>query len=203
MSNSRQMAVPLFQVACMHDGEHGHPERLSNEILRDKSPTQEVEMKRIYQLFAVVIAMLLFSGLLFPQSKYIYFTNLNQGSVDVTSSWTKLNTAKTTHTFTKSSSSTTIEVYINSRFSVGALASDTSGIQFQVRVDDGFTNIGNEASILKSNTSESLSILGVFQNLPAGSHTVSIWAKAAGSSAKAVIVDPGYWGGEIIVKETM
>jgi hypothetical protein len=167
-----------------------------------KSPTQEVKMKRIYHLFAVVITMLLFNGLVFPQSKYSQFGNLNHGSVNVSPAWTKLNTSPGTHTFTKSSSSTTIEVYVNSRFSVGTF-SGADGVRFQVRVDNNTPTFDNRGSILQSNASQFLSILAVFQGLPAGSHTVSIWAQAPLGSATSVVVDPSGWGGKIIVKETM
>jgi hypothetical protein len=119
----------------------------------------------------------------------------------VSSTWTKLDTG--THTFTKNSSSTTIEVYVNSRFIVGTIGVGARGVRFQVRVDDNTPTFENEGSIQQSNTSEFLSILAVFQNLPAGSHTVSIWAQAPSGSATSVGVDPGGWGGKIIVKETM
>ena len=161
-------------------------------------------MKRFCQFFGAVIAIILFNGLLFSQSKYSQFGNLNHGAVDVGATWTKLNTVATTHTFTKSSGDTTIEVYVNSRFSVGSW-NGPLGVQFQVRVDDSILpTFSNAGSILKSNNSEFLSIVAVFQNLPAGSHTVSIWAHATPTgSATSVMVDPGGWGGKIIVKETM
>lgn len=34
---------------------------------------------------------------------------------------------------------------------------------------------------------------GVFENLPAGDHTVSIWARANSGSATGVLFDPGCW----------
>lgn len=157
-------------------------------------------MKRINQLFAVTTTIVLLNGLVFPQSKYFQFGNLNYDSVNVTSAWTKLNTTTGTHSFTKISDGTTIEVYLNSRFSVGTISGN--GVRFQVRVDTSTPTLDNQGSILKSNTSEFLSILAVFQSVPAGSHTVSIWAQAPSGSATSVTVDPGGWGGKMIVKET-
>lgn len=158
-------------------------------------------MKRINQLFAIMTTMMLLNVTVFPQSKYVQFGNLNNASVNVSPTWTKLNTTSGMHSFTKSSNDTKLEVYVNSRFRVGKLRG-TNGVEFQVRVDNNTPTFGNEGSILKSNTSEFLSIFAVFQNLPAGSHTVSIWAKASPSgSAKSVLVDPGGWKGMIIVKE--
>ena len=159
-------------------------------------------MKRINQIFAVVTTVLLLNVTVFPQSRYVQFGNLNQDSVNVSSTWTKLKTTSGTHSFTKSSSDTKIEVYVNSRFKVGTI-SGANGVRFQVRVDNNTPTFDNQGSILTSNTSEFLSIFAVFENLPAGSHTVSIWAQAAPSgSATSVLVDPGGWGGKIIVKET-
>ena len=159
-------------------------------------------MKRIKQLFTVVATTLILSVTASAQSRYFQFGNLNQDSVNVTSAWTKLKTTTGTHSFNKLSGTTKIEVYVNSRFSVGTF-SGANGVRFQVRIDNTIVpTFDNQGSILKSNTSEFLSIFAVFQNLPAGNHTVSIWAQAPSGSASSVTVDPGGWGGKIIVKET-
>ena len=158
-------------------------------------------MKRIQRLFAASTILLFLSGLAFSQSRYTQFGNINNGSVNVGSAWTKLNTTSTSHTFNKVSGSTKIEVYVNSRFRVGTIAA-ANGVRFQVRVDNTMPTFGNQGSILTSNTSEFLSILSVFPTVSAGSHTVSIWAQAPLGSATSVLVDPGGWGGMIIVKET-
>jgi hypothetical protein len=158
-------------------------------------------MKRITRLFAFTALMLSLSGSVFPQSRYTQFGNLNNASVNVGAAWTKLNTTSTTHTFNKLNGATKIEVYVNSRFRVGTIAG-ANGVRFQVRVDNNMPTFGNQGSILTSNTSEFLSIFTVFQNIPVGSHTVSIWAQAPSGSATSVTVDPGGWEGKIVVKET-
>jgi hypothetical protein len=146
--------------------------------------------------------MLLLNVTAFPQSRYSQFGNLNHDSVNVSTAWTRLRTTPGTHSFTKSSGATKIDVYVNSRFRVAAF-SGANGVQFQVRVDDNTPTFDNLGSITTGNTSEFLSTLAVFENLPAGSHTVCIWAKVLHSgSAASVLVDPGGWGGKIIVKET-
>ena len=159
-------------------------------------------MKHYSQLFVVLIATLLLNAAAFSQ--YTQFGNLNNDSVNVTTTAVKLNTTSGTHTFTKVDNSTKIEVYVNSRFRTGAFSGGASGIQFRVRVDDTVTpNFDNLGSILQSSTDEFLSLLAVFEGLSAGSHTVSIWAQAApAGSATSVVADPGGWGGKIIVKET-
>lgn len=162
-------------------------------------------MKRNYQLFAILAMTLLLNAAAFSQSRYTQFGNLNHGSVNVTNAWTKLNTTAGKHTFTKNSATTKIEVYVNSRFMIGTLSGGANGVQFRVRVDDTRTpDFDNMGSILVANTKEFLSILAVFEGLPAGSHTVSIWAQAApAGSATSVLTDPGGFGGNIIVKETL
>ena len=165
-------------------------------------------MKRLDHLLLFATAQLLVHGLLFAQTGYVQFGNLNEGSVDVGSEWTELRTGA--HTFSTSSNATTIEVYVNSRF--GAAAIDGNGVRFQVRVDGGPPTFENEGSLkaidpsdfsrsARSYISDSLSIFAVFQKLPAGSHTVSIWARAPRGHATTVSVDPGGWGGTIIVKQ--
>lgn len=134
------------------------------------------------------------------ESSYTSFGHLNYGSVSVTTTWTALSTGGP-HSFTKANDGTMIEVYVNSRFRGGTF-SGASGISFTVRIDDTIEyDIGNEGSIISSGTEDFLSIIGVFQNLSAGSHTVSIYARANVGSSSGVVVDPGGFGGRIIVKE--
>ena len=134
------------------------------------------------------------------QSKYFQFGGLNHDSVTVSSSWTKLITTGGTHSFTKSLNDTKIEVNVNSRFTIGTLSGN--GVLFQVRVDGDIPDFDNQGAIRTSNTTEFLSLFAVIENLPAGSHTVSIWARAPSGSASSVHVDSGGWGGKIVVKET-
>lgn len=135
-------------------------------------------------------------------SRYFAFGNLNASSVNVGTTWTKLGTVSGSHAFTKARADTKIEVHVGSRFSSGVF-SGTSGIHFQARVDDQPSVIGNDGAITASNAIQFLSLFGVFQGLASGSHTVSIWAQVGGSGSSAsVVVDPGGWGGKIIVKET-
>ena len=160
-------------------------------------------MKRISLLFAALLVVV--SSLAHAQP-YFQFGNLNNNSVNVTSAWTKLNTTAGSHSFTKASATTKIEIHVNSRFSIGALGGGARGVRFQVRVDNTILPaFENQGSLLVSNSSDFISIFAVFPKLPAGAHRVSLWAQAApgaGATAAAVLVDSGGWGGKIIVKET-
>jgi hypothetical protein len=123
------------------------------------------------------------------------------GSVTVDTTWTELNTGGP-HSFTKNNDETVIEVLVNSKFGSGTFSGGASGIRFQVRIDGTISyDFGNDGSIGETNKYEFLSIFTVFQDLDAGSHTVSIWAMTNSGSSSDVLVDPGGWGGKILVKE--
>lgn len=141
------------------------------------------------------------NAILSIDSYYNEFGSLNQSHVTVSSVWTKLNTGE--HIFTKEDEGTKIEVYVNARFRAGNFSDDASLIRFQVRIDDDILyDFGNDGSIITDNSYEFLSILNVFQNLTAGQHIVSLWARTDGGISENVIVDPYGVGGKIIVKET-
>jgi len=127
---------------------------------------------------------------------------MNFGGVDVTATDTKLNIG--TRTFTKSRSDTNIEIFLNSRFNGGTFSGGASGIRFWVMIDDTIgATFDNDANIKTSDSYEFLSIYAAFQGLSAGSHTVSLWAKTNSGASSDVGVDPGGWGGAIIVKESL
>ena len=109
---------------------------------------------------------------------------LIHGSVDVGSTWTKLHTTSTSHSFTKSQGDTTIEVHVNSIFETGTFGSGTFGIVLQIRIDDDILpDFGNMGSVNSTDTGEFQSIYAVFQGLAAGPHTVSLWALAPSAAA--------------------
>jgi hypothetical protein len=157
-------------------------------------------MKNIYVIIVSMSLFFVMNSLVFAQDTYYQFGSLNWSSVTVSSSWTKLVTTSGTHSFEKSLNDSEIEIHVNSRFRVGSFNSAT-GIRFEVRIDDVVTpDYDNAGSIRTSDTQEFLSIFAVFEDIPAGSHTVSIWARANSGSVSDVTVDPGGWGGSIIVK---
>ena len=159
-------------------------------------------MKVLTQL-SLVCLMVIGNEAASAQSRYFQFGNLNQGATNVTTAWTKLNTTTGAHSFTKSDSLSVLEVFVNSRFSVGTI-SGANGVRFRVRIDTLVNaNFENWGSLRTTGSSDFIPILAVFRNIPAGTHTVSIWAQTApAGTASGVTVDPGGWGGKIIVKET-
>ncbi len=135
-------------------------------------------------------------------SNYTEFVSLNKGDVTVSTNWTKLKTANTTHSFTKNFADSKIEVYVNSRMKLDFYL-NASGLRIKVIVDAATEpDFGNFGSIRSPQTDEFLSIYTVFENLNAGTHTISLWGKANSGSVTGVGVDPGGWGGKIMIKET-
>ena len=135
------------------------------------------------------------------ESNYTRFLSLAYQSVNVNTTWTELSTTSTAHTFTKLHDDSKIEVYLNSRATGGSFNGNL-GVRFAIRVDGNDATIRNWGAITTTNTIDFISIMAVFENLPAGNHTVSIWAQTPSGSTTGVLMDPGNWGGGMIVKET-
>ena len=173
-----QTATDLDCRFCVNPGEIsfravGRPE-LSNSL---QQSLQELEVGTIYHT----------SG------------NLNTVSLVAGSSFQKIDDFLI---FTKQRDDTKIEVIVNSRATSGSFVGDTRGVQYEIRVDDlpAFEHnlIG---AITTTNTIDFLPMMAVFEFLPAGSHTVSIWALATGGTSGGVLMDPGGWGGRVMTRE--
>ena len=135
------------------------------------------------------------------RSRFKSFLGLNEASVDVGNTWTKLKTNDNLHVFTKQHDETKIEVFVNSRFAVGTLSD--LGIYFQVRLNGQEPTWETQGSILQASSEEFLSFMGVFEGLPAGDYNVEIWARVTGTgNATDVLVDPLGFRGGVVVKET-
>jgi hypothetical protein len=104
-------------------------------------------------------------------------------------------------TFTKASADSTIEVTLNARGNTAGLAAST-GILFQVRVDNNPPAFGNEAVMSDLFTSQFISLFAVFQGLAAGSHTVSLFCRTLSGLSTNIFLESGDLGGRVVVKET-
>ncbi|MCP4709743.1 MAG: hypothetical protein GY869_14060 [Planctomycetes bacterium] len=129
--------------------------------------------------------------------KYTVSGTLNSSLPTLTNTWTKI---KDYLTFTKDNAATDIEVTMNTRIRGGTFVGAT-GVMFEIRIDDNSTTLDNKGSIIVSNSQEFNSLIAVFQGLSAGNHTVSIWAKTNSGTSNGIIIDPGGYGGKILVKE--
>ena len=126
-------------------------------------------------------------------------TALNNFSGNLTSTYTSLGNIVT---FTKVRDDSKIEVYFNSNVAGGTFAGGATGTVFQLRINGGTGQFDNLGVIRGSGNEDFLSILAVFTNLPAGTHTVSVWARTNSGTSTSTILDPGGFGGRIILKET-
>ena len=123
---------------------------------------------------------------------------LNTTSGNATDAWGKLDDYGT---FTKLRADTKIEVMLISRMRAGVFGGGAQGIRFQVRVDDAEGSLDVPAAITVSNAVQFVYAFAVFEQLPAGSHQVSIWAQSPDGTSTNYNADPGGWGGSIVVRE--
>jgi len=133
-------------------------------------------------------------------TNYTSFENLAFGIVTVTSSWTKLNMRKIS--FVKQHDGSNIEIFLGSRAKSGFFDKGVNWIRYQLRVNGVEADHSNIHMIFQTNTIEYANLMAVYESLPAGTHTVEVWARTNGFSSSEVQMDPGGYAGSIIVKET-
>ena len=138
------------------------------------------------------------NSVILPRTHYWESSGLNTNSTDVSSQWTKLDDYLI---FQKINTKSKIEIIVNSRFDSGTFEGNPLGIQFAIRVDDMNGETQNFGVIQASNQYEFLSLFSVFHKLEEGLHTASIWARVTGGTSSNVGVDPGGWGGRMVIKE--
>jgi hypothetical protein len=129
------------------------------------------------------------------------FGQLHQGSVDVTTSWTKLDIGNSPRTFVKQHSSTKVEVVLNSRARTGSF-NGARAVDFELRIDGKQAPITIRNNVYSSDTREPIYLQAVFNDLSAGEHSVEVWAQGIGGSSSDILIDPGGYGGKILVTET-
>jgi hypothetical protein len=109
-------------------------------------------------------------------------------------------------TFDKQAADSTIELTFSGRLFVQSLTS-SSGAIFELRVNDQPTATGRIRALVRSNevggTGVNAVMNGVVTGLAAGTHTVSIWVRAANNgSGTEAYTDPGCYGtAQVLVKE--
>lgn len=152
------------------------------------------------QLLSVPYALVAGKAMSSVQNKYTQSGPLNISSFVVDSvGFKKMSDFMT---FTKQSDSSQVEVLFQSRISGGTF-NGNSGTIFELRVNDQAPDFGGIFAITTTNTVSYINNTAVFNQLPAGTYAVSIWARVSpiGTSTLGLTVDPGGWGGRILVKE--
>ena len=91
---------------------------------------------------------------------------------------------------------------MNTRVGLGTFTSAT-GVLFQVRIGANSPTGGNSyVSINTPSAYSFISLFSYFSGLPAGSYTVTLWARTNAGTVSSISVDGGGWGGNITIKET-
>lgn len=132
-------------------------------------------------------------------SRYFELGSLNTNSITAVSTFKPIGPELV---FNKTHKYSRIEVFFNSRCSVGNFTGGASLVRFQIRVDGMDYNYGNDAAIGTEITADFLSTFSVFRSLDAGEHSIQVYARTNAGFADAVYVDPGGLGGKIVAKET-
>ncbi len=100
----------------------------------------------------------------------------------VTSTMTKIDDMGT---FTKNDDNTLVELVVQTVLNVATFTT-AAGVVFELRVDNNPTPFGVSSILLRDPGSMTpVTLVGIFDNLPAGVHTVSLWAKGAGGTGTA------------------
>ncbi|MFL5730082.1 MAG: hypothetical protein ACJ75J_11405 [Cytophagaceae bacterium] len=134
-----------------------------------------------------------------PAPALTFYPNIPATSL-ATATSTPAKITDITPAFTKNNAGSYIEVIYTGHVSLGGGSNPTN---FQVRIDGNPPLTGRSDAVVDFNAAgkyERVTIYAIFQGLPAGSHTISIWAMSP-TGANTVVVNPGNWSDQIIVKE--
>ncbi|MCP4902389.1 MAG: hypothetical protein GY906_35935 [bacterium] len=124
-------------------------------------------------------------------------------SADFTPTFIKL---KDLGTFMVHQPGSTVIAKVHGRFGISTLASGT-GALFELRLDDAGPSLGYaRPSVRQTEIGLSPAVpdsaTGVFTNIAAGNHQLSIWVRGAGGgSGTGAMIDPGCWSTDNVVVE--
>ncbi|UFS63574.1 hypothetical protein LOH54_05440 [Sulfurimonas sp. HSL-3221] len=138
------------------------------------------------------------------ESGLVRWTTLNvscPASVSVTTTYAKI---ATIGSFTKAQDGTVLNVVFSGRLSASSMTG--TGVIFELRIDDTATTSSRIRGSVKSAeigaSGVAVTMEGFFTNLSAGSHTVSMYARASSGGATGVQYDTGCWSTDsVIIKE--
>jgi hypothetical protein len=121
----------------------------------------------------------------------------------VTTTWQKIANMGTA---TKIASDTWLEITLQTTLYVDVFLTGCTGVEFELRVDDAKTTIGNATALVKDPKKFiPISINGVFNNLAVGTHSVSLWARGSNGNATDAYYDPGCYNSaginNVLIKE--
>lgn len=122
---------------------------------------------------------------------------------NVTTTWQKIADMGTA---TKVYSDTWFDVTFQSTLYVDIFLTGTTAAEFELRVDDVATTIGNATALVKDPKKfVPISINGVFKNLSSGTHSINLWVRASNGNATDAYYDPGCFNSaginNVLIKE--
>ena len=126
--------------------------------------------------------------------------NLNNSNNAVTTAWAILNIG-VARTFNKVAANTHVDIKFRSNVLSGIFSQNPAAIEYQLFVNGVPGAASSKFITFSSNTSEFVILDSIFTNLPIGTNTITIRAKMNTGTSTGVIVDPGSFGGQIIVQE--
>ena len=103
--------------------------------------------------------------------------------------------------FTAASADSVVEVTYHGRVAVDTLIGATGSV-FELRVDNVPSPVGRARAHINTvgGGGEHVSFTGIFPNLAAGDHTVSIWVRTStGNTGTGGRVDPGCWSSDVVI----
>jgi hypothetical protein len=141
-----------------------------------------------------------------PADGVLRITVLNVDCQHVDSFATTWVRVATLGTFSKIEAASAIEITYHGRVAVDTLFASETGVIFELRVDDTATTNGRARTRLRpaevGGDGVPAGMTGIFTGLDTGTHTVSIWARAASYGGTYAAVDPGCWQTDhAVVKE--
>ncbi len=103
--------------------------------------------------------------------------------------------------FTKTADGSIMDLTFNGTLYIRTM--EGTGARFELRVNDLPTTIGRARAAIKSpEVAFQVSIVGLFENLSVGNHTVSMWVSGAHGGGTLALVDAGCWSTDVVlVKE--
>jgi hypothetical protein len=171
------------------------------EVELDANQTGTYQSMGSTQLLSVPFALYALNGNgAGPALTDTFFGSLNNASVTVTSAGTQMGTP--TMTFTKQAGATNVDLFLYTLASSGTFTGGATWIKFYLEIDGNVTAYTTQQYIFASGQNQYITINATFMGLAAGTHTASVWASTAtGTTSTGVYMDPGGWGGTLLVKE--
>lgn len=125
-------------------------------------------------------------------------SSLNSTSTNITTTWTPVGPILS---FSKLYDNTRLVAFLDSRVYAGAFSGGATGAVFQVRVNGLQGDFFSQGAITTSGVIDFLSFKSIYSALPAGTYSIQVYARTFTGGSTGVLLDPGGWGGSILVKE--